>query len=427
MSEQKSGRGSWFSRWGGLRRRRRRRGPMARAPHLGRPVAEEPREEEAAAHGPALGFPVRARPAKIEFIEEYHYKIKVERNAIHDPQPAKTLGEIQIMLPCDKMGREALADAMRHTARHAGDLPVRYGWLALAHIGKSDLAERLSQVRAWDKPPYQAFPLRFPLLGEGTERLEDQIEAGALGWEQLFYRPDPPLPFPVEFHLFMARDAAVPSEPLPPGASEGYRLPAPNAASGLEWALHVRFSVNLRRPKEVTEENCKISLGRLHINWPVPVVAEQLEWHGPPEARFFVDERYKQVVVEGVPLRMTSEGKGPLRGEISFRIGVRQPATLLRGDRFFKGRFRLDASNIALSRVRALYFDAAGYLQQLNCDDKPLLSYRTEVHGDFEYVLRRQAAGGGAAAVGATLQLAPHRAGAQTLCGGRAGAARARL
>ncbi|MGH2542506.1 MAG: hypothetical protein ACRDIB_06910, partial [Ardenticatenaceae bacterium] len=139
-----------------------------------------------------LGYPVRARPSRIEIIEEYHSRIKFERHARYQKKPVRIVGEIQISLPCDRMGREAIMDAFQHTAHLAGDIPIRYGWLGLSHVQKTNLPERLREVRPWGEPAYCAFPLVSPLLPAGTERLEDQIEAGAFGWEQLYYCPEPP-------------------------------------------------------------------------------------------------------------------------------------------------------------------------------------------------------------------------------------------
>ncbi|MGH2541321.1 MAG: hypothetical protein ACRDIB_00900, partial [Ardenticatenaceae bacterium] len=200
-----------------------------------------------------------------------------------------------------------------------------------------------------------------------------------------------PIPFPYELQLYLARDSAVPVEALPAGAAEDYRLETPTAATGLEWALHVRFFFKLRRGtrgvKGVSDEDCRIAISRMHINWPVPVVTSELELLDVPEGRLWVDQRQRQVVVEKVPARITSEGQGLIRGEVSFRIGIRHPANL-QGKRYFKGRARIDVEGVTLSGLRAHFFDAAGHLQQETCDGQPLVHYRTELHTDFEFWLQ---------------------------------------
>ncbi len=364
-----------LARLGGLRQKRRGRGVWARG------MARADAGEQG-----ALGQPVRARPLKIEFIEEYEYNLAIQRHSLYTKPPVRQLGEIQIALPCEKMGPEARADGRRLASHRRDKPPVRYGWLAVSHIAKTDLPQRLARVRPWKSPGFNAFPLTFPLLDEAAEALEDAVEAGRWGWEQLYYRPDSPVPFPFEFSLFLARDSAVPTDPLPPGADTHHRLEAPNGASGLEGALHVQFAFKLRRPPGLKQEECAVTIGRMHINWPVPVVSSELALLGAAAGRLSVDERYRQVVIEGVPARLIWSERGPVRAEVSFRIGIRRPATL-QGKREFRGRARVDARGITLSRLRAQYFDAAGYVQSDNCEGNPLISYRSEIHIVWSCVL----------------------------------------
>lgn len=361
-------------------RRGRRRGLRARLKQL-RPGQARGRFDEA----PVV--PIRARPSKIEFIEEYHYSMTVRGPSFYSPDPDKTVGEIHIMLPFDQMGQEALADAERHTSSLAGPILGRYGWLALTNTVRTDLERSLASVRPWSKAAFHAFPLVAPLLNGTTQRLEERVEAGWLEEEQLFYTPTAPIPYPLQqFELFTTRDSAVPTDPAPltPG-DQSHQLGTPNGATGQALALHVRLQVTLKRPLGVKEEDVDLRIDRLHINWPQPVVAGQFRLiDAPKDGRLFVDSRYNQVVVEQISIPLTSQGQGPIEGKIAFRIAILQPTTLQDVSEM-KGKLKIGVLGMPLSGVRAQYFDAAGYLQTENGAGKPLIQYRTELHAPFVY------------------------------------------
>lgn len=331
--------------------------------------------------------PIRAVPEKIMVVEEYRYTLAIERNALYNQEPDKRVGEIQVDLPFDRMGREALADMERATYAEPGAIDGRYGWLGLTKIVKTDIVERFSTLREWSHPPYSAFPLVFPMLDARTERLENRIEGGRHEREFLYYAPRAPKPFPFTLSLFMARDAAVPSDPRPVGATAAHRLNEPSIATGKEMAIHVHLDFLLRRPSGVTEENSSILLDRFSINWPVPLVASHFTLRDAhPGSRLWVDNRFNQLVVEGVKATFTSTGSGLLRGHLGFRILIKQPA-VLQGTREMKGMMKLMIQGIPLSGVRVQYFDAAGYPHNEDGNGKPLTEYRTDIFTNFTYRL----------------------------------------
>lgn len=359
----------------------RRRGMMARLKRLLQRVAP------GSSTSPDLQQPVRALPEKIMIVEEYRYTLAVARTALYNQEPDKRVGEIQVDLPFDRMGREAMADMGHATRGEAGAITGRYGWLGLTKVVKTDIVERFSAVREWSHAPYSAFPLVFPMLDEQTERLENRIEAGRHEREFLYYTPRAPKPFPFTLSLFMARDAAVPSEPRPAGATPSHRLTEPSIATGKEMAIHVHLDFLIRRPSGVTEETCTILLDRFSINWPVPLVASHFTLRdAPPGSRLWVDHRFNQLVVEGVKATFVSTGSGLLRAHLGFRILIKQPA-VLQGTREMKGMMKLMVSGVPLSGVRAQFFDATGYPHNEDGSGKPLVEYRTDIFANFTYRL----------------------------------------
>lgn len=369
-------------------RRPPRRGLLARLSALVRRPRPAPRE---AAEATGTVWPVRARPDAIHFFEEYSYKLNFQGHSLYEQQPYKRAGALWLFMPFEHMGPEGRSDAQIGTRYLPGEIEGRIGWLALANLHRSDVATRLASVRPWSEAGRRAFPLQNSLLDERTATIGQQIERGAFQLERLYYTPNEPRPFPLQLTMYLGRDSAVPTEPRPAGAGPAHELGAPSSTTGRELALHVSLRVTLRRPPGTRDEDLDISIFRLHFNWPTNEVASHFELCGT-SGRLSTDGRYRQVVIEGVPLRVVSANRGPVVAEANFRLVIRQPARLELGSQQLRGRLKVNVQGMALSGVQAAFFDAAGYRQAENHAGKPLLNYLTELYADFEYWLNKPTA-----------------------------------
>jgi hypothetical protein len=339
-----------------------------RRPLLARLRALFGRVQGREAEMPIAERPVRLMPERIQVWEEYRYSLTAGPSPEYRSTPDKVLGDIQIDLPFDRLSETARADAAAVLAIEPGAVSARYGALGFSRLERTDIPGRFF---ASESHSHYALPLAVPLVRENEPSIALRSERGDHERQHLYYTPKDPMPFPFTLDVAISEDGAT----LSPTAK-------PSVISNQQRVMHVALEFTMMRPQGVTEQDVKVTLDVFLLFWCAPVAAHHFGFDGPTDAKLNVDARMNQLSVGGAVVPFTSNGRGPLRGRIEFRVLIKDPIAFQHASEV-KGVFKLTGHGISMSAMRAEFFNAAGYVEPLAADGEPLVQYRSELYGNF--------------------------------------------
>jgi len=317
---------------------------------------------------PIAERPVRLMPERIQVWEEYRYSFTAGPNPEYRSTPDKVAGDIQIDLPFDRLSDNARADAAAVLAIQPGAVTARYGALGFSRLERTDIPARFFESESFN---HYTLPLAVPLVRENEPSIVLRSERGDHERRHLYYTPKDPIPFPFTLDVAISEDGATLS---PTGR--------PGIVSNQQRVMHVALEFTMMRPQGVTEQDVKVTMDVFLLFWCAPVAAHQFALDGPQDAKLNVDARMNQLSVGGAVVPFTSNGRGPLRGRIEFRILIKDPIAFQQASEV-KGVFKLTGHGISMSAMRTEFFNAAGYIEPLAADGEALVQYRSELYGNF--------------------------------------------